>query len=445
MSWAEEEFINLELGDKRINTRAIKIVESMAKSPGSSIPGSCQGWAETIATYRFYANESVTSDALIQPHYDATEKRIRASESKVILCIQDTTELDFNGKQTEGLGRLSYDAQRGMYCHPTLCVTPERLPLGLTDSWMWSRGLSKEADLANPPNKESLRWIKGYERVAEMAGRCPDQRLVYVSDREGDMIDLMERADQLDCPADWLIRAQHNRSLPAKKKLWHEVDKQAAVTHIRFIKPRKPGEKARQVFQEVNVLRYTLSRKNKPPIAISLVQSKELNPPKGSQPIVWRLLTNRQVTTANQACELIDWYRCRWEIEMFFDVLKTGCAVEKLQLNTKERVEKALTLYMIISWRIMYLMRLGRNCPNLPADLVFDPLEWKSSYLLAKKKLPEGIPCLNEVIRNFATLGGFLARKSDGEPGAKSIWKGFQRIQDCIYGIHIANQLQELL
>lgn len=445
MTWVEEEFHDLDLGDKRLNDRTLKIVESISKSPQSSIPESCQGWGETMAAYRFYSNESVNKDNLMQPHYAATEARIRASESKVILCIQDTTELDFNGKQTEGLGRLSYDAQRGMYLHPTLCVTPERLPLGLTDSWMWARGLSKEADLANPTDKESLRWIKGYERVAEMAGRCPDQRLIYMSDREGDMVDLMERAEQLDCPADWLIRARHNRLLPDQKKLWGEVDKQGAVTHISFVKPRQQGKKSRQVFQEVKVLRYTLTRKGKPPIAMTLVQAKEINPPKGSQPIVWRLLTNRQITTANQACELIDWYRCRWEIEMFFDVLKIGCAVEKLQLNTKARVEKALTLYMIVSWRVMYLMRLGRNCPDLPADLVFDPLEWRSSYLLAKKTLPDGIPCLNDVLRNLAILGGFLARKSDGDPGAKSIWKGFQRIQDCIYGIHIASEFQELM
>ncbi|MCK5904547.1 MAG: IS4 family transposase [Gammaproteobacteria bacterium] len=439
------EFNHLNLGDKRINARAIKIVNSIAESPQSSIPEACQGWAETLATYRFYSNDSFDSSALMQPHYEATEQRIRLSKSKAILCIQDTSELDFNGKQTEGMGRLSYDAQRGMYLHPTFCVTPERLPLGITDSWVWARGLSKEEDKLTPSIKESIRWIEGYERVAEMAERCPDQQLVYVVDREGDMYDLMERAQQLDCPADWLIRARHNRSLPDKKKLWDVVDAQKPLAKITFIKPRKRGEKARKTLQEVKVLRYTLAPKGKTPIEMTLVQAKEINPPKGSHPIVWRLLTNRLVSTEEQACEIIDWYRCRWEIEMFFDVLKVGCKVEKLQLGTKERVEKALAMYMVVTWRVMYLMRLGRNCPELPADLIFDPLEWKSSYLLGKRKLPDGIPSINDVIRNLATLGGFLARKSDGEPGAKSIWKGFQRIQDCIYGIQIARELQDLM
>ena len=445
MTWSEMEFQNLDLGDKRTNARTIKIVNSIAKSPQSSIPEACQGWAETLATYRFYSNESFDSNDLLKPHYEATEQRIRTSESTTILCIQDTSELDFNGKQTEGMGRLSYDAQRGMYLHPTLCVTPERLPLGITDCWMWARSQSKAEDKLTPSIKESVRWVEGYERVAEMAERCPERQLVYVVDREGDMYDLMERAQQLDCPADWLIRARHNRSLPNQAKLWDVVDEQEVLTKITFVKPRKRGEKARTILQEVKVLRYTLSPKGKSPVEMTLVQAKEMNPPKGSHPIVWRLLSNRQVVTEEQAGEIIDWYRCRWEIEMFFDVLKVGCKVEKLQLGNKDRVEKALALYMIVTWRVMYLMRLGRNCPELPADLIFDPLEWKSSYLLGKKKLPDGIPSINDVLRNLAMLGGFLARKSDGEPGAKSIWKGFQRIQDCIYGIQLATELQGIL
>jgi hypothetical protein len=445
MPWSETEFNTIDLGDKRNNARAIKIIEAIAKSPQCSIPQSCQDWTETIGTYRFYSNESFTYHDLIQPHYDSTEERIRVSGSPIILCIQDTTELDFNGQQIEGLGRLSYDTQRGMYVHPTLCITPERLPLGTTDAWMWARGKSKAEDQKTPPIKESLRWTEGYEQVAEMAERCPDQQLIYVADREGDLYELMERADQLNTPADWLIRSKHNRSLPEQKKLWDEVEKEPTLSKITFIKPRKKGEKSRKIIQEIKVLRYTLSPKGKTAIEMTLVQAKEINPPKEAKPIIWRLLTNRRVDNVAQALEILDWYRCRWEIEMFFDVLKVGCKVEKLQLDTKERIEKALMMYMIVAWRVMYLMRLGRTCPELPADLIFDPLEWKSSYLLNKQSLPDGIPTINNVIRNLAMIGGFIGRKSDGEPGAKSIWKGLQRVQDCIYGIQLAKEIQGLI
>ena len=444
MNWAEMEFQDLDLGDERIKKRAIKLLETFAKSPKASIPQACQGWAETQATYRFYANESVTWDKLLKAHTDQVEQRIIKSEEAVILCLQDTTELDFNGQETEDLGRLSYDAQRGMYLHPTLCITPDRIPLGVSDAWMWSRGKTKVEDQANPTIKESDRWIEGYERVAEMAERCPQNRLIYVADREGDILSLMARSQALNTPADWLVRAKHNRKLSAEERLWDSVDKQDVMNCISFIKPRKKGEKPRQIQQEIKVLRCTFPVKGKEGIEVTLVQAKEINPPSGKWPLIWRLLSNRMVEDEAQACELIDWYRCRWEIEMFFDVLKVGCKVEKLQLSSKERIEKALIMSMIIAWRVMYLMRLGRVCPDLPADLIFDSLEWKSSYVLLEKAIPKNTPTLDAVIRNLAILGGFLGRKSDGDPGAKSIWIGFQRIQDCVYGIQIAHKLEGL-
>ena len=133
MGWVDEEMEGLNVKDKRIKARVTKVLESIAKSPQSSLPQSCLGWSDTLAAYRLFDNDAVRSDDLIQPHQEATEQRIRASESDVILCIQDTTELDFKGKQIQGLGRLSYETQRGMYLHPTLCVTPERLSLGIAD------------------------------------------------------------------------------------------------------------------------------------------------------------------------------------------------------------------------------------------------------------------------------------------------------------------------
>ena len=440
MNWSATELNDLDLGDARLKKRAIQMLDVMMKSPQSSLPKAFQSWSKTLAAYRFLSNESVTYEALVAPHYEATECRIRQQDSPVILCIQDTTELDFNGQGTEGLGRLSYDSQRGMYLHPTLCITPERLPLGITDAWMWSRGLTKSADQANPDVKESHRWIEGYERVAEMAQRCPGQRLVYLGDRESDFYDLLRRAQQLDYPADFVLRAQHNRALGDDTKLWDSIEQQSVLTCITFTKPRKPGEKSRKVIQEIKTLRYTLRPKSKHPMTLTLVQAKEINPPAGKPPLIWRLVTNRVVSNAQQACEILDWYRARWEIEMFFDVLKVGCRVEKLQLDTKERLEKALAMYMMVAWRVMFLMRLGRTCPDLPADLVFDPVEWKVSFRLGEKALPEGIPTLNQVIRNLAMLGGFLGRKGDGEPGSKSIWIGYSRVLDCIHGIQIASE-----
>jgi hypothetical protein len=144
------EFRHLDWGDKRIKKRAAKFLETLAKSPKASIPQACQGWAETQAAYRFYSNESVTWDKRLKAHTDPVEQRIINSKEPVILGLQDTTELDFNGPETDSLGRLLYDAQRGMYLHPTLCMMPERIPLGISDAWMWSRGKTKQEDPEKP-------------------------------------------------------------------------------------------------------------------------------------------------------------------------------------------------------------------------------------------------------------------------------------------------------
>ena len=135
-----------------------------------------------------------------------------------------------------------------------------------------------------------------------------------------------------------------------------------------------------------------------------------------------------------QARELIEWYLARWEIEMFFHVLKTGCRMEALQLASLPKIERALTLFMVVSWRIARLMRLGRTCPDLPASLMFDPDEIKAAYVLNNKSPPHAPPSLNDMVRRVAMLGGFLARKGDGEPGVKTIWIGLQRIMDFAAG-----------
>ena len=149
-------------------------------------------------------------------------------------------------------------------------------------------------------------------------------------------------------------------------------------------------------------------------------------------------MSNRRADTLEQAVELIDWYRARWEIELFFLILKEGCRVQALQLGEIERIETALALYLVVAWRIHRLMRLGRSLPELPADLVFETDEWQAAYVLNKKKPPKTPPSLNAVVRLIAQLGGFLGRKSDGEPGAKTPWLGMRDLAVFVQGLRFA-------
>jgi hypothetical protein len=197
------------------------------------------------------------------------------------------------------------------------------------------------------------------------------------------------------------------------------------------------GVKARTVRQHLWMQRVELRASKGQCIAATCLVAREFDAPAGVKPIEWRLLTNRTASTLEEALELIEWYRARWEVKILFNILKNACRVEALQLGTIERLERALALFLVVAWRVAYLMRLGRTCPDLDAHLFFDPDEIRAAYLLTKTRKPAH-PTLNEVLRLIARLGGFLGRKGDGEPGAKTIWLGLREV-------HVAAKTLRLL
>lgn len=436
-TWAGQEFAKVDLGDKRLNNRLIKTVERFADKPTASIPGACNGWAETQGAYRLLSQEGLGWEDILTPHFACTEER--AKQHPVVLCLQDTTELDFNGQGIDGLGPLSYEAQRGLYLHPTYAVTPQREPLGVLDAWMWARS-PKDEQGQRPGESESIRWSEGYERVAEIAQRIPSTRLVYVADREADILAMMQRAHALGNPADWLVRSKHNRALSGGGKLWQAVLATPSLGEIEFELGSRQGQAARRVRQQLYAYSADLSDGSGGSMRVSCVIAKEVDAPKGVKPIEWRLLSNRACGTLQGAVELIDWYRSRWEIEIFFNVLKNGCRVEALQLGSVAKLELALAVYMVVAWRLARLTRLGRTHPDLSAQELFDELEWKGAYILAKKPVPQKPPSIREVIRQIAMLGGFLGRKGDGEPGVKTLWQGFARLRGFVEGVTLARQ-----
>ena len=355
-----EEFAGAALGDERLNQRLVKLATRFADKPTASIPGACEDWSETQAAYRFFEQSSDQKRQLgwqdiLAPHMACTEARMR--QHPVVLCLQDTTELDFNGQETAGLGPLSHEAQRGMYLHPTYVVTPDREPLGVTDAWMWARE-AKGDDGQRPGILESRRWIEGYQRIAETAPEMPDTRLIYVADREADILELMQCAHHLGTPADWLIRSQHNRALPDGGKLWASVLAATPLGEIEFTMASRQGQAARDVRQQLWARPVSLTDGRGGQLSVTCPIAREINAPAGCKPVEWRLLTNRVADGFAAAIELIDWYRCRWEIETFFHVLKNGCRVEALQLGNVAKLELALAVYLVVSWRLSFHRKL---------------------------------------------------------------------------------------
>ncbi|WPL14288.1 IS4 family transposase [Thiorhodovibrio litoralis] len=353
-----------------------------------------------------------------------------------------------------GLGPLNFESRYGMYIHPTLAVTPERLALGLLDLHTFVRepgSLGQDKDSRRPlEEKESVRWVDGYARVNALAEELSDTRLTYVADREGDIYDLFVEAPIPENSADWLVRVQHrDRCLADGRKLNEALDAAPVLTEITFERPATKGAKARQVTQEIKVVRVTLKApwrpdRTLPDVTVTALLATEVNPPAGEEPLNWLLLTNLAVQSAQEAIETLSWYLCRWQVEIFFRILKSGCRIEELQLETRERLEPALALYMIIAWRVLYLTMLGRECPELPCDAVFAEEEWKAVYLVTQKQAPpEQPPSLDTMVRMVASLGGFLNRKSDGFPGPKTLWIGLQRIPDFVMALEAYRSVRD--
>jgi hypothetical protein len=443
--WTAAETRSADLGDKRLNRRLELMLRRLADQPERSIPAAFRGWGETQAAYRFFDNEKVTPEKVLEPHREATLQRI--AQRPVVLCIEDTSDLDFTSKtETQGLGPLSYEFTRGINIHPMLAVTPEGLCLGVLDLWRWVRdpddhgGKDRQDRLSRPlAQKESLRWVEGYKKVSEFQPQVGETRLVYLADRDSDLFELFEAAAQGQ--ADWLIRAAQDRAVLGGGLIWEKVGQAPSLGQVEFDLPAGRGRSARRVVQSLRAARVPLRAPYRPdkklaPVEVTAILAREDNPPAGEDPIEWLLLTNLPVESLEDACEKVQWYLCRWQIEVFFRILKSGCKVEQLQLQTRERIEVALALYLIVAWRVLYLTRLGRVVPDLSCEVAFSPQEWKAVYLVSKREPPPSQPPrLLDMLVLVACLGGYLARTGDGPPGPKVIWIGLQRTRDFVLAL----------
>jgi hypothetical protein len=245
MSALAAELAAIELGDRRLNERAQRVAEKLGEKPTVSIPAACGGWDETKAAYRLFDHREVTFDAVLAPHSACTLERLR--EHPRVLCIQDTTELDYTTKKDiAGLGPLNYETRRGMYLHPTLALTPERVPLALLDVYTWAREPGSLGDEKDPgrvlEEKESVRWVDGFARVNELAEQLEDTRMTYIADREADIYDLFVEAPCPERGADWLVRVQHQeRLLTDGRKLRAVLDAAPVLTEVTFDRPASNG------------------------------------------------------------------------------------------------------------------------------------------------------------------------------------------------------------
>jgi hypothetical protein len=200
--------------------------------------------------------------------------------------------------------------------------------------------------------------------------------------------------------------------------------------------PGKGGRKARTALLEIRHAEIEIMPPKRlqgnAPIKLWAIYAHEPNPPDGADTVEWLLLTTVETANFEQACERLSWYAVRWNIEVYHRVLKSGCRIEDRRLGNAETLKACLAIDLVVAWRIFRLTILGRTVPDVPCEIFFRKEEWKALYVYHTKnpRPPEKPPTLNEAIRTMAKLGGFIGRKSDGEPGTTSLWRGIQRLDD---------------
>lgn len=456
-----DEFLGCQFGDQRLNDRVGVIAAALANNPNVSIPAAMRPRAELEACYRFCDNEKVTQEKILQPHIQATYKRMQQCD--FVVLVQDTTEIDLTRpqQQVQGAGPMDHESRRGAFCHPLIAFDTNGVALGMVGQQTWTRDQIDTSDKKEKnkkrketpiEDKESYRWIKGLQSAQQAAQACTETTCVCVGDSESDIYELLVAQEQHQLSnLHLLVRAGQNRNANEDEKIedWLEVVRKAAKIGAQTINIRARtakigiGKSARsrsraartadlEIRKATVEVRRPIHGNQKLPatVTVNVVLCEETNPPAGEDPISWMLVTTLPIETDEDVQRIISTYCIRWQIEVYFRTLKSGCRVEHRRFETIDRILNCLALYSVVAWRLMYICHLGRECPEIDCEVIFEPSEWKSVYVTLGMKLPEnGRPTLNEVVRAIARLGGFIDRPNN-HPGTQTLWVGLQRSYD---------------
>lgn len=450
-NWVEREIAGCRMHDVRAKQRLGVLLKRLAERSTHSIPAACHGWAETQAAYRFLHNPRIRPQAILQGHVQATLERLRGEP--VVLVVQDTTflELARDGGPC-GAGTLRRRAREEYLLHPSVAFTPARVNLGLLGERLWQRPEERVGHLRTKKPieaKESVRWLEGYRLACQAQAHCPDTLVVSVADREGDIHEWFLAAETcaLREKAEFIIRAKCNRRVEGEVEdsyLWETMAQAPALGCMKLEVPARVAGTMRTARVALKAQAVTFNRARRlggclPEVEVYAVYVQERRAPKAEEPLEWMLLTSLPVEDLAGAQTILGWYRCRWEIELYFRVLKHGCRVEALRLETADRLERCLAVYLIVAWRIHCVTMLSRSHPDTACTAVFSDPEWQTIYRLhTHKRPPPRAPSLRAITRQLAQLGGFLARKGDGEPGVETIWRGFMVLQQALLTLEIA-------
>lgn len=442
--WGISEFGGAYLGDKRRGMRAAKIASGILCDIGSAISSSC-GAAGAQAVSRLFDLQEVNETSVLSKHIQRIKERcLTQDEDRHILVVQDTTILDFSGRNNiSGLGHTCMSGGNGIMMHSALVLNTQKAPLGVLGTRFWCRdnktvGINKLRASFNTLEKESSKWIWGLEQVKNHLCGFGKQ-ILLIGDRESDMYDLFAS----DCPSDIsiLARISQNRFVKnddEKTKLFDALDNSPVMGNYDLELPDSSRTAKLQVKSCSVVIeppkRYKLINSRK--VSVWLIDIKEVDVPEGAEPLHWRLMTTMYAGSFEDCKYIAKCYGARWTIEEFHKTLKSGCKVERLQFETISRLKPAIALLSVVACQVMYLTKYARSHPEAPATYVAteEEIETVESWVSINRYRNYEIKNMADYVRGIGFIGGFRGRKSDGEPGVQAVWQGIRGLSILVAG-----------
>jgi hypothetical protein len=447
-AWAVSEFAGAPGLEKRLQGRLVGTAAALAARPSGSLPQRFD-WAELKGAYRLVHAAAAHPEGVQQVHRARTRQRLRAVSGPVLI-IHDSTVLSYSHHPAvrDQLGPITDDLGRGFIQHNSLVVDPGRGELlGLIHQQTFCRQLhpagETRAQRYHRADRESRIWIEG----VRAAGRMPDGACwVHVGDRAADFFGLMAtaRADN----GHFLIRLVQNRAATDSRdeavRLIEAARAVPAATTGTVVVASRGGRPGRTAQVCLGAARLTIrppagepAWRSFPPIPLTVVRIWEPDPPPGVEPLEWVLGTDLADQSAAALARYQSWYEWRWRtMEEYHKVQKTGCGIEDLRFETKDRLLAAIALLSVVAVRVLGL-RWSRDAqPDDPAEVIASPEELAVLAALAPHK--PGVRTVRMFVDRVAGLGGFLGRKCDGRPGWQSLWRGYQRLADLVLGASLA-------
>ena len=464
-SWIDQELAGCEFADSRLGKRFTLLVERLSEGVGETIPMACEDWAGTKAAYRFLANERVGVEAILSGHFQATRNRFSATDG-LVLVLHDTTEFSFQRKEPQSIGttckvnsgkdkhgRLRVHTVCGILMHSSLVVTTDGLPLGISAVKFWTRkkfkgcnALKKKVNPTRLPieEKESMRWIENLRQATNLLNE--PARCVHVGDRESDIYELFCAAEEAG--THFLVRTCEDRLAgDGRHRISDEMEEVRVKGLHRIEVTDKRGNSSWALleirYRRIRVLPPIGKQKRYAELRLTVIYAQERAAPNGREKIDWKLITDLPVTSRLDAIEKLDWYACRWKIETFHKILKSGCKAEESRLRTAERLVNLISVFCILSWRIFWMTMINRLASGIPAGAVFTKTERQLlDHLVPYRAVDrDKKKSLSSYIIKIARLGGYLARGSDAPPGNTVMWRGLSRLTDIALGFYVAQNV----